>query len=186
MCQLPACGDSFIQPSLGETCDEGGDNSDNAACTLACQDATCGDGLLFSEQEQCDDGKDNGPGKSCNASCITNICGDGDKGPGEACDDGNKVDDDNCTNVCKTPACGDGIKQQGEQCDKGLQNDNLGACTSACTMAVCGDTFTLAGPANSATTATRSTRTRARARARPPSAATPSCGRAWRRATTAT
>jgi cysteine-rich repeat protein len=32
-----------------------------------------------------------------------NICGDGKVGPGEGCDDGNQVDDDECTNACAVP-----------------------------------------------------------------------------------
>ena len=141
VCQLPKCGDSLIQPSKGETCDDGGNNSDTAACTAACIKAKCGDGLLFAQNEQCDDGPDNGPGKACLASCQKNVCGDGDIGPGESCDDGNMIDDDDCTNVCKAAKCGDGIKQANEQCDKGMQNADEGACTLACTLPVCGDGF---------------------------------------------
>jgi cysteine-rich repeat protein len=59
--------------------------------------------------------------KSCNAMCKLNVCGDGDKGPSEACDDGNQSNNDACTNVCKLATCGDGFTQPPEQCDLGVQ-----------------------------------------------------------------
>jgi cysteine-rich repeat protein len=62
-------------------------------------------------------------------------CGNGVVEPGEACDDGNAIDDDGCTNACTLPACGDGIVQAdaGEVCDDGntLAGD---ACTSTCQL----------------------------------------------------
>jgi cysteine-rich repeat protein len=73
--------------------------------------------------------------------CQQNVCGDGDKGPGEACDDGNQSNEDACTNVCKLATCGDGFKQGAEQCDLGVNNSNTGACTLLCKLPVCGDTF---------------------------------------------
>jgi hypothetical protein len=63
--QPAGCGDGFEQPSLGEQCDLGGQNSDGGACTSMCKDATCGDGLIQANVEQCDDGANNGPGKAC-------------------------------------------------------------------------------------------------------------------------
>ena len=42
----------------------------------------------------------NGDMNACKADCSTNVCGDGAVGPGEGCDDGNEVDDDECTNAC--------------------------------------------------------------------------------------
>ena len=140
-CKLPACGDSFVQPSLGEQCDLGGNNSNSGACTLMCKNAACGDGLIQQNVEQCDDGPNNGPGKACLGSCKLNVCGDGDKGPGEACDDGNQDNTDSCTNVCKLATCGDGFKQPGEQCDLGVNNSNTGMCTLLCKSPLCGDTF---------------------------------------------
>ena len=52
----------------------------------------------------------------------------------EACDDGNKVDDDECTNSCTAPICGDGLLQaiNAEQCDEGPGNSNAGMCTLTC------------------------------------------------------
>lgn len=37
------------------------------------------------------------------------------------------------------PFCGDGVLDPGEECDYGRDNSNVGACTLACTKAVCGD-----------------------------------------------
>ena len=146
ICQPPKCGDGFQQASLMEQCDQGGANSNAGACTLMCKSAFCGDGLIRAGVEQCDDGQgNNGPGKACNAMCKANVCGDGDKGPSEACDDGNQSNDDACTNVCKLATCGDGFKQPGEECDAGPNNSNTGACTLACKLPKCGDGFTQLG-----------------------------------------
>ena len=38
-------------------------------------------------------------------------------------------------------SCGDGVVQGGEECDLGSDNDDDGACTHACTIAVCGDGY---------------------------------------------
>ncbi|MEZ4450367.1 MAG: DUF4215 domain-containing protein [Nannocystaceae bacterium] len=66
------------------------------------------------------------------------ICGDQHIDPGEECDDGNAVDDDECTNGCQLPACGDGIVQDGEACDDGnLVVDD--GCTNECVLPACGD-----------------------------------------------
>ena len=79
--------------------------------------------------------------RSCNAAGTTDqctfggwsacqpigSCGDGKKDQGEACDDGNRNNNDSCTNSCAANICGDGIINAGrEQCDLGTQNG--GAC----------------------------------------------------------
>jgi cysteine-rich repeat protein len=76
----------------------------------------------------------------------TCVCGDGLVGPGEACDDGNTVNEDGCTNACTLPACGDGIVQAGEACDDG-NTVNGDGCTNACTLPACGDGIVQAGEA---------------------------------------
>jgi cysteine-rich repeat protein len=63
-------------------------------------------------------------------------CGDGIVDAGEACDDGNSVDNDACTNACKLADCGDAIVGPGETCDDGNSVDN-DACSNACVP--CGD-----------------------------------------------
>ena len=40
---------------------------------------------------------------------IVNCCGNAIVEDGEACDDGNDVQEDECTNLCKIAECGDGI-----------------------------------------------------------------------------
>jgi len=73
-------------------------------------------------------------------------CGDGILEPGEKCDDGNRIDNDNCSNSCTLPKCGDGITQPslGEQCDDAntINTDN---CTNVCLKAACGDTYVQPG-----------------------------------------
>ncbi|WP_293256783.1 DUF4215 domain-containing protein [Nannocystis sp.] len=100
-CTAATCGDGFIQPSNGETCDNGVDNNDNAPCTHLCLSAVCGDGYLLTDVEECDDGMQNGDDKACTAGCLLNVCGDGKLGPGELCDDGNLVDGDGCSAECE-------------------------------------------------------------------------------------
>jgi cysteine-rich repeat protein len=142
VCQLPTCGDSLIQPSNGEECDDGGREQRQRRCTAGCKVGQVRRRPHPRPVEQCDDGPgNNGPGKACNADCQSNVCGDGDVGPGEACDDGNDDNTNACTNVCKQATCGDGFEQPGEQCDLGPNNDNDGACTLGCTLPVCGDGF---------------------------------------------
>lgn len=76
-------------------------------------------------------------------------CGDGTRAGGEACDDGNTIDDDYCSNDCATVgSCGDGVLQSNEDCD--VETDGCTACTAepgysctrvppiACAM-TCGD-----------------------------------------------
>ena len=62
----PACGDGNLDP--GEDCDDG-NLSDDDACTSACVEAFCGDGLTWFAQEECDDGNavdDDG----CTNACV--------------------------------------------------------------------------------------------------------------------
>ena len=72
------------------------------------------------------------------------VCGDGLVDPGEECDDGNDIANDNCALACKLPACGDGILSPGEACEDGnlLENDS---CTHLCTLPACGDGLVSAG-----------------------------------------
>lgn len=46
---------------------------------------------------------------------------------GEACDDGDQLDENDCTNACMLPACGDGIIQANETCDD-QDNDATDGC----------------------------------------------------------
>ena len=59
-------------------------------------------------------------------------CGNGRVEAGEACDDGNRADDDGCLSTCRNATCGDGKLRRGvEQCDDANQTDGDG-CSSRC------------------------------------------------------
>lgn len=90
---LENCGNGLLDP--GEGCDDGyAENKDDGACTLACQPAKCGDGLVWAGQEACDLGDDN-----------------------------NNTTYNGCTNECELgPRCGDGAVQAEEECDAGPDN----------------------------------------------------------------
>jgi len=140
------CGNGALE--CNEQCDNGEDNNDNASCTSECQNATCGDGLLWNTDggtEECDLGGDNSDTGYCTTACNIAYCGDGfvfagDEShpeiPAEQCDDGNNSDNDNCLNDCTLNVCGDGIVNTGvEQCDDGKDNNDLeGPCTTNCTL----------------------------------------------------
>lgn len=61
------------------------------------------------------------------------VCGDSHLDPGESCDDGNTVDDDECNNACRRNAfCGDGMMNNSEVCDDG-HNSSGDGCNGNCT-----------------------------------------------------
>lgn len=71
------CGDGMLDE--GEQCDQGEGNANDGACTLDCEAAVCGDGLVQTGVEECDDAADNGNHYAgCSHSCTYNsTCGDG-------------------------------------------------------------------------------------------------------------
>ncbi len=79
----PLCGDGVID--VGEECDDGPANADDAACTSTCALAICGDGLVLAGSEACDT---MGESAECNADCSAAACGDGTLNltAGEVCD----------------------------------------------------------------------------------------------------
>jgi cysteine-rich repeat protein len=87
------CGDGKIDP--GEECDDAVLNSNTGACTLLCQQAECGDGLLWDGVEACDHGPDGNSDTTYNG----------------------------CTHTCQIgDHCGDGVVQGPEECDLGEDN----------------------------------------------------------------
>jgi cysteine-rich repeat protein len=74
----PACGNGVVD--VGEECDLGEANADDAACKSNCTNATCGDGDL-GPGEACDDGNDI-DGDGCDA-CVLTSCGDAELHDGD-------------------------------------------------------------------------------------------------------
>ena len=159
-CKVPKCGDGIVQAELGEECDNGVANGNNAECTQGCKLAKCGDGIVQAYRgEACDLGTDaNGnslntgeygtdgkPGCAPDCSFKTPYCGDGkvQANKGELCDFGAQ-NDDNVYNGCKKnctwgPRCGDGTtqKENGEACDLGELNGQPGSgCSATCQSVV--------------------------------------------------
>ncbi|EKD41345.1 MAG: hypothetical protein ACD_73C00761G0003, partial [uncultured bacterium] len=149
------------------SCDDGdrcttGDICDRGTCKagtgkLACDDAnpctddscdrklgcvkTNDDTNICNDNDKCtDDICRAGVCKSAKNANLCPSCGDGIVQTGEACDDGNKVNNDDCTNTCARPNCGDGIlqTQKSEVCDDGNKVDS-DQCTNACKLPACGD-----------------------------------------------
>ena len=85
----PLCGDG--NKDADEECDNGDSNADDAACTLSCHAAKCGDNHIQAGVEACDDGTNDGAYNGCMPGCATlaPACGDlnVDAMYGEACDD---------------------------------------------------------------------------------------------------
>ncbi len=97
-CLTSSCGDGFLDPSTGEECDRGAQNSDSApnACRANCRDPHCGDGVLDDGKEVCDDGNTTS-GDGCRADCKkVEVCNDAVVDAGEACDDANDNPNDGC------------------------------------------------------------------------------------------
>jgi cysteine-rich repeat protein len=97
-----SCGNGVVE--LGEQCDDG-NLVDDDTCSSSCIVASCADGALNQGETGVDCG---GPCAACG------FCGDGVQAAGEACDDGNSVDDDTCRNNCVAATCVDGLRNQGE------------------------------------------------------------------------
>ena len=137
-CTLAVCGDGTLNPSAGEACDDGAQNSDTlpGGCPTDCTLERCGDGTVDAE-EACDDGNTI-DGDGCQGDCELPICGDGIVDPFEQCDDGNANNDDGCRINCTVPRCGDYVIDSGEECDDGNQTDGDG-CQGNCLLPTCGN-----------------------------------------------
>lgn len=127
------CGNGEIEGD--EECDDGPDNGDTQACTSACRQATCGDGLVQAGEEGCDD---EGESPSCDADCTVAACGDGiiNAAAGEQCEqDGPGFDCSACVATCApgTDDCNDDLL--GDGCEADLTGtDTCGDCMTSCAM----------------------------------------------------
>ena len=155
-CTTVACGDSKINSTAGEACDDGNVvNGDG--CDSNCTTTACGNGILTGI-EACDDGNVvNGDG--CDSNCTTTACGNGIETGIEECDDDNEVEIDFCKNDCTKNFCGDGVVCSDadtctsgpdggvEECDPASTENPMsdtvpGACRTDCASAHCGDGVT--------------------------------------------
>ena len=135
---MPECGDENVDE--GEQCDDGANGDDADGCTDLCEftcetDAECDDddgdicngaGVCDTEMHTCsvsmvelDDGTSCGTADEVcfMGGCITPMCGNGTREPGEACDDGNMVDDDGCTSLCEITCTMDSDCDDGDSCN---------------------------------------------------------------------
>jgi cysteine-rich repeat protein len=131
----PGCGDGEQDP--GEGCDDG--NADDDDGCVACQPATCGDGVVWANVESCDDG---GESPVCNADCSLSMCGDQKVNASalEACDLGamNGLYGSGCNVNCTGPgpSCGDGSLDPEEVCDTLLPVPSA-TCDEGCQTYAC-------------------------------------------------
>ena len=122
-CIAVGCGNGVLEP--GEACDDGNLIREDG-CTSYCEEAACGDGIVWAGVEACDDGNREtevcGYGliacSVCNGSCArqpgaTSFCGDGIIDAGEVCDDANASDTDGCNRGC---LCGAGFHPEAGDC----------------------------------------------------------------------
>ena len=139
-CKISRCGDGFVDAEIGEKCDDGNTNN-NDACTTQCDAPYCGDGVVSEYLgEVCDDGDNTGEYGSCGLGCayLAPYCGDAVLDTAhEECDlgkDQNNGSYNGCTSECKFIGCGDGIIQEefGEECDNGSNNGKDNMCDATC------------------------------------------------------
>ncbi len=142
------CGDAVVDADLGEQCDLGALNSDTSACTLACLQNVCGDGLLGPDDE-CDDGLANSDSEAdtCRLDCTLPTCGDGVVDSNEECEVGDVLTNGLCTASCQVDCnagfgnC-DALAQNGCEVDLSSSPEHCNACAhdcggGACTASIC-------------------------------------------------
>ena len=160
----PHCGNTVIEPSMGELCDDGNLEIETCeygqtsckVCDASCQSVNgavsyCGDGVPDDGYETCDEGTDGNTGAygGCASDCtLASYCGDGVLDADfEACDVGTENNTGaygGCSSDCTLASyCGDGVPDDGyESCDEGTDGNTgtYGGCASDCTLAsYCGD-----------------------------------------------
>lgn len=122
------CGNGAIE--AGEACDDSNTNNGDG-CSSVCGNEGGGGG----------GGGGQNPPEDPPPVPPAPQCGNGAVEAGEACDDGNGINDDFCSNGCAVPVCGNGARQGNEQCDDGNAVNGDG-CNNACVLevvAVCGN-----------------------------------------------
>lgn len=165
-CTWAECGDGTWNPTAGEECDEGEENTDDpdGYCRTDCTLAHCGDYVTDALWEDCDDGGMGGEG--CSIYCTWEACGNGEVDEYEECDpwDGYEGDgmtedpeeamdnSEDCTYYCAWSYCGDGITNEyaGEECDPDTGAEwsweeadfDSADCNYDCTEVLCGDGYT--------------------------------------------
>lgn len=98
--ELEPCGDSILQTSNLEECDDS-NQTPNDGCSATCQlEVGCGNGIT-DVGEECDDNNII-DGDTCSfPTCqLLQGCGDGNLDAGEQCDDDNLADSDGCSATC--------------------------------------------------------------------------------------
>ncbi|MBU1123801.1 DUF4215 domain-containing protein, partial [Patescibacteria group bacterium] len=123
-----------------EECDDK-NNVDTDDCTNACEEAECGDNIIWNGHENCDDGN-NVNDDACTNTCEEAECGDSivQNVTGEECDAGG-TDTTTCDFDCSLPICGDNHLNTiaGEQCDDGNLTNGDGCSRICLREAICGD-----------------------------------------------
>jgi len=122
-CSTARCGDGYINPEAGETCEFTFRSAaqvpeSRADCDSDCTAPQCGDGFANSVfGESCDPGNPDAPittpdpelaaddSPNCDRDCTAPACGDGltNDEADEECDDGNSNNADGCQNDCTLP-----------------------------------------------------------------------------------
>ena len=138
-CRTAGCGNGFLEPHLGETCDTDipvGDPGYAPGCRPKGEKCTyCGDGHVQEDAFEVCDGEEH-----CSYNCLgfDPYCGDGivQEELGEECDDGDQNESNGCRE-CKFPTCGDGYKNQFDDPSETCEPSQNPTCRDNCTR--CGD-----------------------------------------------
>ncbi|MEZ4364782.1 MAG: DUF4215 domain-containing protein [Kofleriaceae bacterium] len=157
VCAQAGCGNGFLEPDLGEVCDDGNQLSGDGCNATCSSTGLCGNGQLDPLEEcDCGDGAGDLPlgcvapnglstEATCSPACVQLRCGNGVVDPREACDDGNFFDGDGCSSDCRSDeSCGNGIRDLTEACDDGNLISGDG-CQAWCELPSCGDAVVDAG-----------------------------------------
>jgi cysteine-rich repeat protein len=161
-CQNAKCGDGFVQAGV-EGCDDGNTNNADFCTYPGCAPATCGDGIVQTENgeecdigpSQCDGGANAGADCALDSDCPGECVGGADVGdactadvqchgicgapnPGFPCTLATELDDCGQPGACNL--AGVSCDLSGATCDNSGNNDvHANACRSNCLKASCGD-----------------------------------------------